>query len=68
MTSAGRQTPCAPKGFASVVYGLLVLQSGVSGSDEVFHLVALVVAASILLHSTSDVVVGRRFEEAGGSR
>ncbi len=55
-----------PKGFASVVYGLLVLQSGVSGSDEVFHLVALVVAASILLHSSSDVVVARRFEEAEG--
>jgi NhaP-type Na+/H+ or K+/H+ antiporter len=57
-----------PKGFASVVYGLLVLQSGISSSDEVFHLVALVVAASILLHSSSDVVVARRFEEAQEGR
>lgn len=53
-----------PKGFASVVYGLLVLQSGISGSDEVFYLVAIVVVASILLHSSSDVLVARRFEEA----
>ena len=50
-----------PKGFASVVYGLLVLQSGIVRADEVFHLVALVVAASILLHSSTDVVVARRF-------
>ncbi len=57
-----------PKGFASVVYGLLVLQSGVGGSDEVFHLVAIVVAASILLHSSSDVVVARWFEEAESER
>ena len=53
-----------PKGFASVVYGLLVLESGVALSDEMFHLVALVVAASILLHSSTDVVVARRFREA----
>ncbi len=56
-----------PKGFASVVYGLLVLRSGVSGSDEVFHMVAIVVAASILLHSSSDVIVARRLEEGEGA-
>jgi sodium/hydrogen antiporter len=50
-----------PKGFASVVYGLLVLESGVKLSEEMFHLIALVVAASILLHSSTDVVVARRF-------
>ncbi len=53
-----------PKGFASVVYGLLVLESGVALSDEMFHLVAAVVVASILLHSSTDVVVARRFREA----
>lgn len=52
-----------PKGFASVVYGLLVLESGVVGADEMFHLVALVVAASILAHSSSDVIVARQFRE-----
>jgi NhaP-type Na+/H+ or K+/H+ antiporter len=50
-----------PKGFASVVYGLLVLESGVILSEEMFHLIALVVAASILLHSSTDVVLARRF-------
>ncbi|MDP8946502.1 MAG: cation:proton antiporter [Actinomycetota bacterium] len=53
-----------PKGFASVVYGLLVLESGVALSEEMFHLIALVVAASIVLHSSTDVIVARRFREA----
>lgn len=53
-----------PKGFASVVYGLLVLESGVPRADEMFHLVALVIAASILAHSSSDVFVARQFQEA----
>ena len=52
------------KGFASVVYGLLVLESGVNRSGEMFHLIALVVAASILLHSSTDVVVARQFRRA----
>ena len=52
-----------PKGFASVVYGLLVLQQGVAGSDQIFHLVALTIALSILLHSSTDIVVARWFDE-----
>lgn len=52
-----------PKGFASVVYGLLVAQSRIDAADEIFHLVALVVAASILLHSSTDVVVARQFQD-----
>lgn len=52
-----------PKGFASVVYGLIVLESGVALADEMFHLIALVIAASILLHSSTDVVVARQFED-----
>ncbi|WP_427017392.1 cation:proton antiporter [Pseudarthrobacter sp. P1] len=51
-----------PKGFASVVYGLLVLESGVSRSDEVYHLVALVIVLSILAHSSTDVVIARQFQ------
>ena len=53
-----------PKGFASVVYGLLVLESGVALADEMFHLIAIAVAASILLHSSTDVVVARQFKDA----
>lgn len=51
-----------PKGFASVVYGLLVLESSVERSDEVFHLVALVIVLSILAHSSTDVLVARQFD------
>lgn len=52
-----------PKGFASVVYGLLVARSGVPASDEMFHLIAIVVAGSILLHSSTDVVIARQFSD-----
>ncbi|SCF18128.1 sodium/proton antiporter, CPA1 family [Micromonospora purpureochromogenes] len=53
-----------PKGFASVVYGLLVLESGIAAGDEVFHLVALTIVISILAHSSTDVVIARAFDEA----
>ncbi|AFM16450.1 NhaP-type Na+(K+)/H+ antiporter [Mycolicibacterium chubuense NBB4] len=44
-----------PKGFASVVYGLLVLQSGIPDSQVVFDIVAATIALSIVVHSTTDV-------------
>ncbi|MCI4066932.1 cation:proton antiporter [Micromonospora sp. R77] len=53
-----------PKGFASVVYGLLVLESGIAAGDEVFHLVALTIVISILAHSSTDVLVARAFDDA----
>lgn len=52
-----------PKGFASVVYGLLVLEAGIVAADEIFHLVAVTIVLSILLHSSTDVVVARAFDE-----
>lgn len=51
-----------PKGFASVVYGLIVLESGITLADHVFHLVALVIVLSILAHSSTDVVIARQFD------
>jgi NhaP-type Na+/H+ or K+/H+ antiporter len=54
-----------PKGFASVVYGLLILTAGVPGGEEMYHLIALVVVASILAHSSTDVLVARWFREEG---
>ena len=48
-----------PKGFASVIYGLMVLKSGVSGAESASRLIALVVTASIIAHSSTDVVVAR---------
>lgn len=50
-----------PKGFASVVYGLIVLDSGAEQADEMFHLVALAVVLSILAHSSTDVPIAHHF-------
>lgn len=44
-----------PKGFASVVYGLLVLDSGIPDGRVVFDIVAATIALSIVVHSTTDV-------------
>jgi NhaP-type Na+/H+ or K+/H+ antiporter len=57
-----------PKGFASVVYGLLVLAAGLPRSDELFHLVAIAIVLSILAHSSTDVLVARLFHEPGQPR
>lgn len=53
-----------PKGFASVVYGLLILEAEVPRADEMFHLVALVIFASILAHSSTDVPIAHAFARA----
>ncbi|WP_106976746.1 cation:proton antiporter [Streptomyces sp. NRRL B-24484] len=50
-----------PKGFASVVYGLLVLQAGLPQGEQAYTLIAVCIAASIVLHSSSDVPVARLF-------
>ncbi|MBF5046498.1 sodium:proton antiporter [Aggregicoccus sp. 17bor-14] len=50
-----------PRGFATVVYSLQVLQSGIPGARKLFHLAALVVAASVIAHSSTDTVIARRF-------
>ncbi len=52
-----------PKGFAAVVYGLIVLDSRIEAADEVFHLVALTIVLSILAHSSTDVIVARWFDD-----
>jgi sodium/hydrogen antiporter len=57
-----------PKGFASVVYGLFVLQSGIDQADALFHLAALTITMSIIAHSSTDVIVARAFDEPRRSR
>ena len=47
-----------PKGFASVVYALIVLNAGIAASGQVFTLVA----ATIVLHSSTEIVVARWFD------
>jgi sodium/hydrogen antiporter len=51
-----------PKGFASVVYGLLVLQAGIPGGHEAFTLIAVTIAFSIVAHSSTDVPIARVFD------
>ncbi len=55
-----------PKGFASVVYGLLVLHSGIPGARSTAGLIGLVVAMSIVAHSSTDVLIARWFERQEG--
>ncbi|MDT0306509.1 cation:proton antiporter [Streptomyces sp. DSM 44917] len=50
-----------PKGFASVVYGLLVLQAGIPQGEEAYTLIAVCIAFSIVAHSSTDVPIARRF-------
>jgi len=57
-----------PKGFASVVYALLILEAGVPGADAMFHLIALVIFASILAHSSTDVPIAHAFTRADARR
>ena len=42
-----------PRGFASVVYGLLVYRAGAPNAPRLFQLIALIVVISILIHSSS---------------
>ena len=49
-----------PKGFASVVYGLMILAAGNSWAA---HLIALAIAASIVVYSSSDILIGRWFQK-----
>lgn len=51
-----------PKGFASVVYGLLVLQAGIPQGEEAFTLIAVTIAFSIVAHSSTDVPIARLFD------
>ncbi len=49
-----------PKGLASVLYGLFVLRAGIPRAQDIFALVALVVVASVVLHTSTDALVARR--------
>jgi NhaP-type Na+/H+ or K+/H+ antiporter len=51
-----------PKGFASVVYGLLALNAGLPASQPVFDLVAVCIALSITVHSSTDLPIARMFD------
>ena len=54
-----------PRGFASILYGLVVLNSMVSERLQLFHLVAIVVTGSIILSSTTDILAVKWLAEQG---
>lgn len=57
-----------PKGFASLLYALLLLHAGLPRGDWLFGILAVVIAMSIVAHSSTDVIVARVFcqDAAGG--
>lgn len=50
-----------PKGFASVVYAILILESGLPEAAHLFHLLAAAIAFSIVAHSSTDVPLVKWF-------
>lgn len=50
-----------PKGFASVLYGLLVLASGVPDAQLMFHVIVVAIVLSIVAHSSTDVPIAGWF-------
>lgn len=44
-----------------MVYGLLVLQSGIPHAQQAYTLIAVYIAFSIVAHSSTDVPVARMF-------
>ena len=52
-----------PCGFASVVYGLLVLGSGAPRALDLFRVTSVVIIGSIIAHSTTDTSMARWFKK-----
>lgn len=50
-----------PKGFASMLYAALVLQSNVPDAARLYAVIGLVVTLSIIAHSSTDTLVARAF-------
>ena len=50
-----------PKGFASVIYGIFVLESHIPNSRHLAHLIAIVVLGSMIAHSSTDVLIAQWF-------
>jgi NhaP-type Na+/H+ or K+/H+ antiporter len=56
-----------PKGFASLLYALLMLHAAIANATALFQAVALVIIVSILAHSSTDVPVARVFQREESS-
>lgn len=53
-----------PRGFASVFFALFGYRANIADGELIFHLLAMMVATSIIAHSSTDVLVARWFERA----
>ena len=51
-----------------MVYGLIILQSGVPDAGLLFELIALTAALSIVLHSSTDVLIANWFRDRQQAR
>jgi NhaP-type Na+/H+ or K+/H+ antiporter len=51
-----------PKGFASVLFGLLILETELPNRHGYFELIALTIVGSIVAHSSTDFLVAKWFE------
>jgi NhaP-type Na+/H+ or K+/H+ antiporter len=52
-----------PKGFASIFLALLAPQSDIPNAGQIFHLAAIVIATSIVLHSSTDILVAKWYKQ-----
>jgi NhaP-type Na+/H+ or K+/H+ antiporter len=53
-----------PKGFASLLYGAMLYSAGADRGGTLYHVIGLVVAVSVIAHSSTDWLVARTFSEA----
>jgi NhaP-type Na+/H+ or K+/H+ antiporter len=51
-----------PRGFASAVYGVMLLSRDVPHGDRIFELVVIVVVGSIIKNTSTEVWAARRYE------
>ncbi len=50
-----------PRGFASLVFALVVLGSNVPRAYDLFDIIAVTTALSIVVHSSTDTLVARAY-------
>lgn len=53
-----------PKGFASVFYGMYILQSGIPEASSIFHTLVMVIVLSIAVHSSTAGPIAQRYARA----
>ncbi|HET9784155.1 MAG TPA: cation:proton antiporter [Terriglobales bacterium] len=57
-----------PKGFGSVVYGLMILELATPLAQRLAHLAGLTIMLSIVVYSSTDILVARGFERRSHGR